>query len=611
VTLAQPVLFRGRHFGWYLVSALLGCLLLASPALAKDWRIESMDVNLDVQQNGDVLVEETVAFGFEGSFSFVGRLIPTGNLEGLTDIEVLQDGRRLPEGGGAGSYQVFDEGENRVIQVNFALADTTASWTFRYRAEGAIHFFDEGDELRWYVFDAETPVPIDRVSATVRLPGAVQAADMRGAIQTGSTVRQDLASPEPGVMRYQGEGVPPYTEFWIVTGFPKEVVEFQWTWRRVAAFLVPKVGFMLPIAAFLIMLLLWRRRGRDEPQGVFAKYVTGLPSDIPPGVAGALVDERVDVKEVVATIVDLARRGYLEILEEKEEGLIFDKKRTAFQRLLPLDDLLGFERKVADALFDDHPDRVTTDQLKNRFYRHVQPICADIYDEVSRRGFFRRNPNSVRNAWLGIGIGVGLVLVGLGVLLAMNDIAGYGFWLLGAVLATLIVLGFSRVMPQRTPRGAQEQGRWEAFRNYLRDLDRYQDLPTARETFENYLPYAVAFGVERDWVRRFQELHVPGPTWYRPLYSPDRYPETVGRPLGHGPAGPLGLPGQGPGVPDMGGLSLDSLSDGLFTSLNNVSNVLTSSPSGSGKGGGAFGGSGGGFGGGFSGGGGGGGFRAG
>ena len=62
-----------------------------------------------------------------------------------------------------------------------------------------------------------------------------------------------------------------------------------------------------------------------------------------------------------------------------------------------------------------------------------------------------------------------------------------------------------------------------------------------------------------------------------------------------------------------GGLSLDTISAGLFRSLGNMSSVLTSSPGSSGSGSGAFGGGGssGGGGGSFSGGGGGGGFRAG
>jgi hypothetical protein len=169
-------------------------------------------------------------------------------------------------------------------------------------------------------------------------------------------------------------------------------------------------------------------------------------------------------------------------------------------------------------------------------------------------------------------------------------------------------------MPRRTAKGAQEQRRWEAFRNYLKDLDRFQDLEAAQETFEKYLPFAIAFGVEKDWVRRFEGLSVPPPVWYHPVWIPvpvGSGPVDAGRVgggLGGGLAGAGGAAGSGlPG----GGFSLDSISDGLFSSLNNMSSVLTSAPSSSGSGRGAWGGGGGGFGGGFSGGGGGGGFRAG
>ena len=76
--------------------------------------------------------------------------------------------------------------------------------------------------------------------------------------------------------------------------------------------------------------------------------------------------------------------------------------------------------------------------------------------------------------------------------------------------------------------------------------------------------------------------------------------------------------GIGPSIPG-GGFSLDTISDGLFSSLGHMSSVLTSAPSSTGSGHGAFGGGGGHFGGGgfsgggggFSGGGGGGGFGAG
>ncbi len=601
----------GRHRLLVLAALTLVFLVtLGAPgaAQAKDWRIDRMDVVLDVQKNGDVLVSETVAFTFEGAFSFVGRFIPTGNLDGIDDVTVAQDGVTLPRGSGPGTYDTFYEGDNLVVRLNFALADTSATWTIDYRATGAIHFFDEGDELRWYVFDADTPVPIGAATATVRLPGQVPAAAMTAAIDTGMAVQREVASPAPSTLYYQADSFPPYTRFWLVAGFPKGTVEFHWTWKRVAAFMVPKVGFMLPLLTLLGMLVVWRRRGRDDPAAVYAKYVSEAPSSLPPGLAGALIDEKVDVREVVSTIVDLARRGYLEISEEKEGVWIFKSNKTVFTRKKPLNDLSGYEKEVANALFGSN-EQVDSDDLKNKFYTHVGPICDAIYKQVTDRKLFAKNPKSVRNRWLALGVGVLVVGMGLSFLLGSVGVPGWGWLLVGGLFSGLIVMGFSRAMPQRTSAGAQEQRRWEAFRNYLRDLTRFQDMPSAQETFERYLPYAIAFGVEKDWVRRFRELEVPAPTWYRPVYMPSSH-GPFADPAQASPGGGLaGLPGSG-GLPG-GGFSLESISDGLFSSLHSMSNVLTSSPSGSGKGSGAWGGGGGGFGGGFSGGGGGGGFRAG
>jgi uncharacterized membrane protein YgcG len=592
-----------------LLAALAFALATGSAAQAKEWRIDNMDVALDVQKNGDVLVDETVTFIFSGSFSRVGRSIPTGNLDALKDISVSQNGVPLTQGQAPGQWDTSMEGANRIIQLFFNITDGSATWTIHYRAQGAIQFFDQGDELRWYVFDADTPVPINKVTATVKLPGTVPSAKITGAIDTGADVQSGLTSPAASTAVYRGTGVPAYTRFWIVTGFPKNVVTFTWTPRRVAAFIVPKVGFALPIFTFLFMLVLWRRRGRDAPSVAYASYVSEPPSDLSPALVGALVDERVDIKEVIATVIDLARRGYLDISEEKDEGF-FAKSKSTFTRLKPLTDLTGCEHRVAVGVFPSEKHTSTSDDLKDHFYTVIAPFEKDVYTEVTTRGFFGKNPQAVRSTWLGIGIALGLAFTALTVLMAWAGVPGWGYFLAGAIISTIVVLGFSRYMPHRTIAGAQEQRKWIAFRNYLRDLAKFNDLSTARDAFEKYLPYAIAFGVERDWVRRFQQLEVPSPTWYHPVFLPGTGP-WVGGP-GH--MGPVGAPGTG-GMPMGGGLptggfSLDSISNSLFGSLQSMSSVLTSAPSSSGSGRGAFGGGGGGFGGGFSGGGGGGGFSA-
>ena len=105
---------------------------------------------------------------------------------------------------------------------------------------------------------------------------------------------------------------------------------------------------------------------------------------------GALIDERVDTKEVIATIVDLARRGYLDMIDGKAGGTS-GKTGITYKRLKPLDELQGFEKLVAESLFDEtHPDQVTNSDLKNHFYVHVPPIVAQVYEDVTTAGLFRR-----------------------------------------------------------------------------------------------------------------------------------------------------------------------------------------------------------------------------
>jgi hypothetical protein len=594
-------------------------VLLVGPtasAQAKDWRIDNMDVLLDVQQNGDVLVDETITFTFEGSYTYVGRLVPTGNMQGMSDISVRDaNGAALPEdnGNSLGSFSTFMEGTSRVVQINFDLTDASGTWTIHYRAEKVVQFGDKLDGLVWYVFDADTPVSIGAVKATVKLPGAVSQEQMTSEAQVGYGVNWTASSPAPSTMVYEATDFPPYTNFWVTTGFPKGIVKDVWTARRVFSYIIPKLGFALPILAFLTMFLIWFRRGRDQPGATYAKYVSEPPSDLSPALVGALIDERVDTKEVISTIVHLAGRGYLEITDT-QEGEHFKKPLTTFTRKKSFDDLDGFEKKTAESLFDlGSENQVTTAQLKNHFYTKVAPIVSQIYGAVATAGLFYKNPKKARSRWIGYGFLVGAVLAVLTLALRGADIDGWGWFASGSIISTIIVWAFAKRMPQRTPKGAQEQKKWESFRNYLEDLTRFTDMEAAKEKYEKYLPYAIAFGVEKHWTQRFEELTVPAPDWYHPpviiMGSPSTGPIGGGLPGGLGGGVGGGIPGGG------GGFSLDSLSNSLFSSLGNISNVLTSAPSSSGSGShGAFGGgggSGGGFSGGFSGGGGGGGFRAG
>jgi hypothetical protein len=190
---------------------------------------------------------------------------------------------------------------------------------------------------------------------------------------------------------------------------------------------------------------------------------------------------------------------------------------------------------------------------------------------------------------------------------------------LGLLLTAAVLFGFSRYMPAKTEKGAVASAQWLAFKRYLQDIEKYTDLQEARDIFDQYLPYAVAFGLDRSWIRKFASVPgVPIPPWYLP------HPQYGGR-YGSGPVffpggssgGSRGTGPSGGGMPTLEGMSgglsggLEAMSGGLTRMLNSTQSVLQSRPpsTSSSSGGSSFGG---GFSGGFSGGssgGGGGGFR--
>jgi len=59
---------------------------------------------------------------------------------------------------------------------------------------------------------------------------------------------------------------------------------------------------------------------------------------------------------------------------------------------------------------------------------------------------------------------------------------------------------------------------FQEFMNRV-DADRLKRMPP--DTFEKYLPYAMALGVEHRWAKAFQGIVQNPPTWYEGSYGPN------------------------------------------------------------------------------------------
>jgi uncharacterized membrane protein YgcG len=340
------------------------------------------------------------------------------------------------------------------------------------------------------------------------------------------------------------------------------------------------LSVVIGLGGTLFFYSMYQRKGRDPQIGPVPTYLSEPPSDLAPAVVGTLVDERADKRDAISTIIDLAHKGYMAIEETQNEGVFgFGRSSTfTFKRSdKPLNDLRPFEQKMINKLFGGDRMERTMDSLRYTFYTTIAEIQSDLYRELVTEGLFDTNPDSTRNGWSALSI---IILAIAGVvgfaLLSLAERYSYVLLLLpiaiGVVGVAAMIIG--PAMPAKTRKGAEEAAKWKAFYEYLRNLDKYTQVQEATDQFERYLPYAVAFGLEKSWIGTFSRIpQMPIPYWYYPTYiGPYRRGYIPGTPMGGFGTGGTGLPGD---LASAGGGGLDGLSGGLANGLESISSGLS------------------------------------
>ena len=83
-----------------------------------------------------------------------------------------------------------------------------------------------------------------------------------------------------------------------------------------------------------------------------------------------------------------------------------------------------------------------------------------------------------------------------------------------SIIAVLIVFLFARVMTAKSQKGVRTKVEILGFQEFVNrvDSDRLKRLPP--DTFEKFLPYAMALGIENRWAKAFQGIMQNPPNWY-------------------------------------------------------------------------------------------------
>jgi Predicted membrane protein (DUF2207) len=516
------------------------------------------DVTLDLRPDGSYHVIERQVVDFEGGpFSTGFADIPMGRIDDITNVVVREE---TPSG--VTTYEGTDCCDDYVVPGEYTWGRnggyTSIRWGFEpsydeqrtflleYDVIGALRVYAENDppnEQVWWTAigkEATDVAPVRQASMTIRLPQPVDFGDV---VMSQDDVKVDPASfgdytKDGRVWTWTKENLNAGGEFLVRLQIPPIVQADEPRWqqaddarrkkaeeaderRAVLDSMFLGMGLLGLVGGGLAVYGLWYVRGRDPHVGEFADFIPQPPDDLPPGAAGALVDEVVDQRDVVATLVDLARRGVVTMSETSSIGLPNDVELTLTE---PNAELALFEKEALNAVFAWKLSAGTKVNLWNAsatFAQSAPGVRSLLYGELVKRGYFAGSPEETRTNWRNRALRLLIFLPIGGVLAWLIFFRGVGwFWfaLGAAVVLILAVYLLSGALPKKTRAGAEAAARWRAFRRYLEGVQQYEKVGEQQQIFDKYLPYAIAFGLEASWVNAFADAGTPAPKWYAPVW---------------------------------------------------------------------------------------------
>ncbi|MBI4137385.1 DUF2207 domain-containing protein, partial [Candidatus Roizmanbacteria bacterium] len=127
-------------------------------------------------------------------------------------------------------------------------------------------------------------------------------------------------------------------------------------------------------------------------------------------------------------------------------------------------------------------------------YSVVSTVQDLIYADLVKEGYFPENPDKVRKYYA--------IIAGIAAFT-------FNFFLL------IISAIFGRIMPKKTMEGVHASNVARSLKNFLTSQERQLEFQAKNQMFfEKLLPFAIAFGVEKVWAKRFQDIDMKQPDWY-------------------------------------------------------------------------------------------------
>ena len=539
-------------------------LLIPFALYAKSYTIDRIDIQAELMHDGSLKIEETRTYSFHGSFSWADYLLPLKaatpgqSLGTVKDFE-LSDGNsfyRESSDKSPGTYILTLGSEKMHVKWFYRAQNETRSFTLRYTVTDAVTAYSDISDFCYQFVGRANEKQIGTVEVSIRLPQPARYGEVRawahgplwGKTSFDYGILKMFSSPLPP--RHCWEARITFPASWIpdaakridrqmlntiIEEETRLAEEANAARERARQDLIIRsenerlawhIAAVLSIVGAAGVIFFFFKFGQ-RAQVSYNQDVDPTIPDHPPAIfSGLYYNKMVTGNALVATLFDLARRGFISI-EQKEpverkwwriDRTLFLIKANRDKWMAEIEKLAPYERSLLDFTFNDlgegkeavdfldfrkHPGKV-----RKWFYKWREILLADLktipfYTKESKKGTIY---SAIFSALIVIGGIATLVTLGRPGLMA--------------AICGLLYIVSSIFILRLTPEMKQRKRQWRAFRKYL---TRYYFASETDTGFlfrmPDFLIYGLAMGVGSTTIRRLME-HVPSDqrTTYFPWY---------------------------------------------------------------------------------------------
>lgn len=496
------------------------------------YQIPEIQIDADIRQNGIVHIDEHRTYQFEGSFSWADYRLPKSGYSEIRNIQVSeQDSGYINKNNEQpGTFTVSESDDAVIVKWHYNASDTTRTFIVSYDLVDAISIGPDWSEFFWNYIASGREKSTEQLDITINFPGNISADSLYAWLRTPAETTE--ISKTPGTINVSAQDLssdqsfevrtvfrtsvfnlntisitdPDLTLEWIQNDEAAHIREQELQAERQAYFdsITLEITILICVLSIAVFILLYKKYGTRHPTGTISDRETILiPDSTPPAIIGRLMGSNTTTgRHLVATLFDLARRGWFTIEEEKKEKEgFFSSESTQFRvkkvEPQPEDSLPDWEKMIVDHVnsqiqkgHEKFDELFKEGEFKmSKWFSEWKKKIKSVYDEK----------NWIDNeSYKGVALNIVAQLILIISAVALFILADNELAFIGIILSALS-MGASFTIQRRTKEGQEKYKRWKAYRDGLKNADK---RTIRMEMLDRHFIYAMALNLSQNQIEK-------------------------------------------------------------------------------------------------------------